>query len=657
MDSESIEINQFDYDFIVDQIQSLTDEKIQLQVSEWAEQNRYLPSELTSKPGFWDNSYTPYMIEIMNCLSVNSTVRKVAVMKAIQIAATTAIIENDIGYTIDHDPCGIMYISADKELTKLSVDVKVDRMLQSCGLLEKIRSADEKSRKTGNTLAKKEFPGGFLLGMGARNPGKLRSMSVRKMRMDELDAFPDKLGNEGDPLKLAENRTKAFENSRSILYISTPLVMQTSKIYKEYLKGDQRKFLVPCKYCGKKQELEFNAEDKNEEAYGIHFKVDKYQTLIEDSVCYVCKFCKKKWHEYDKIHFLPLGEWKPTARPKEADYRSYHINALYSPPGMQSWKTICYDYLEAWDIKAERVKDIDAFRTFWNCALGLPWEERGEAPRFEKIIQHRRQYERNLIPNKQAKKEAGSIIHLLTGSVDVHKRNLTLEVIGYAVNGISYSIDYRIIEGDTLLLYGESSPWEKLRTALLDEIFFADDDKKYMIQTTFIDARYRTDEVYQFCGEFSSGVYPIMGRDAPIKTAKLREFSEYKSKAGTVAFNINSTLYKDRFFNWLRREWNTGEKQPLGYPNYPRDYGDDFFHMYNAEYKQEVKSRKTGKTIGYFWVQIPNKPNHNIDTRVYSMAALDLIVYSVCAEVYDYEGINYSLFWQYCKEEKPYYSE
>jgi len=658
MKTENIIVDNFDYYWLINQIDELTDEKITLRVSQWAEESRYMPPELTNRPGFWSNEYVPYMIEPMDCLSVESEVVKVAMMKAAQVAATTCIIENDLGYTIEHDPCGYMYISADKELTKLAIDVKVDRMLQSCGLQEKLRPADEKSRKTGNTSEKKEFPGGFLLAVGAQNPGKLRSMSVRKIRFDELDGMPDKLGAEGDPVKLAENRTKAFGDNRSIVYLSTPLLMQTSKIYKQYKKGDQRKYYVPCKHCGEFQELEFQAKTEDGEKYGIHFEVNKQGFLIEESVHYVCQFCFKEWYDYDKAWFLPRGKWVATAEPQERNFRSYHISALYSPPGMFSWINMVYDYLEAWDIKTDRAKDLEALRTFWNTCLGLPWEERGEAPKFERIIQHRRpMYTRNELPNKYAKKETGGPIFLLTCAADVHKKWIGVEIMGWCKDGRSYSIDWRELDGDTEILHGAESPWEKLRDIIEHETWRSDDKKQYAIQTTFIDARYRTDSVYQFCADYSSGVYPIMGRDTPPRSAQLREFAEYTSKAGTIAYNVNVTLYKDRLAAWLRRDWNPPASQPLGFCNYPNDYPDSYFRMYEAEYKTEVRSKKTNKFLGYWWTQIPNKPAHAWDCRIYNMAALDLIVFTVCGEHLDIEGINYYQFWKWVAENEPYYSK
>jgi phage terminase large subunit GpA-like protein len=645
-----------DAQWLDEAVGGLTDEVLRLLMSEWAAAERYLPPELTSKPGAWDNNYTPYLTEPMDCLSANSATRKVVVMKGAQIGATTGLIENNIGYTIKHDPSGMLYVSADKELTKMGVEVKVDRMLASCGLKDRIQSADEGSRKTGNTSSKKEFPGGFLLAVGAQNPGKLRSMSVKKMLLDELDGFPDKLGNEGDPVKIAEQRTKAFEAVRSILYLSTPLVTQTSKINKLYKRGDQRKYFVPCKECNHMQPLVWQGKKEDGSKYGVTFDVTDKGVLIEDSVGYICENCGGIWRNYDKAWFLPRGEWRPTADTQERGLRSYHMPGMLSPPGMCSWTGMVYDYLDAWDAVAGRVKDIEALKTFYNTGLGLPWEERGEAPKYEVIVSHRRlDYSRSEVPNGMALIETGAPVVLLTCAVDVHKTRLDVEIIGWCVHGRSYSIDWRHLEGDTDDTDSPGSPWTALREIIEREVFVADDDRKYQVQLTLVDAGYKTDTVYQFCKEYETGVYPIMGRDAPPKHARFREFDDYDNKMGARSFNINVTLYKDRLAAWLKRDWYEGELQPVGYPNYPQDYGDDYFREYEAESKKEKLNSKTNQRMGFYWVKTsPNAPNHAWDCRVYNMAALDIIVFTVCSTELGIDAIDYNTFWEWAVAEQPY---
>ena len=64
-----------------------------LTVSEWADRYRILSPKSAAEPGRWRTSRTPYLKEIMDCLSVSSPVQRVAFMKGAQIGAT----ESELG--------------------------------------------------------------------------------------------------------------------------------------------------------------------------------------------------------------------------------------------------------------------------------------------------------------------------------------------------------------------------------------------------------------------------------------------------------------------------------------------------------------------------------------------------------------------------------
>ena len=169
---------QSDQKYIFAQLDKITDEKIIYKVSEWAEAKRYLPPELSSIPGYWDNSNAPYMVEIMDCMSENSPIREVALKKAAQIGWTTAVLENFLGYIIDHNPGPTMFVTGTKDMAEKAVELRIDRMIEGAGIGHKIyaqnQQADTYNRKTGNTKNKKEFPGGFILPVGANSPNSSR---------------------------------------------------------------------------------------------------------------------------------------------------------------------------------------------------------------------------------------------------------------------------------------------------------------------------------------------------------------------------------------------------------------------------------------------------------------------------------------------------
>ncbi len=106
--------------------------------SEWAAAHRVLPEGLTAQPGPFRWEVTPYWREVLDCLAPTSPVREVHVMKGAQVGYTVAVLENFIGYIIACEPGPAMFISADAGVAEASVELRVDRMIESAGLAGKI---------------------------------------------------------------------------------------------------------------------------------------------------------------------------------------------------------------------------------------------------------------------------------------------------------------------------------------------------------------------------------------------------------------------------------------------------------------------------------------------------------------------------------------
>ena len=634
--------------WLCDQFDNLTTELILLEPSDWAELKRYLPPQVTPMPGFYSFDVAPYLREIIDCLSPHSSVREIDVMKGVQICFTVGVLENTVGYLIDHiKNAPVMFLTADAELAQLRMESYITPMINYSGLDDLIKSADEKNtRKTGKTNKKIEWEGGgFLVPFGAKNAAKLRSTSIQYLLEDEIDGYPDTVSKDGDPCKLAEDRTAAYESSRKILRGSTPLISQTSKILKAYEKGDKRKYLVPCKHCERRQELKFHGVNDDGTVYGIDWSMDDGGILIEESVVYICQYCQGEMVNDDKTRMLTRGEWTPTQRSTNPERRSYHISALYSPVGMQTWATQVRKWLDAWDVVTDRPKSMEALQQFYNNVLGLPFEMRGEALKYERVVMHRRTvYFSGEVPNKHAIKETGSPVLFLTCSVDVHKRHLDVQVIGWATRGCFYSVEWLKLEGDCEDLQAE--PWDKLRELMETRVYKADDEKLYRVQLTLIDAQYNADIVHRFCGDYSGGVHPIRGTEIPTKTANIKEFSEFTSKLGAIGYNITTTIYKDRLAAALKRDWDGVSRQPDWHPNFPQDYPDQFFKELTIETKKEKINEKTGQRLGFVWV---GRNAHSWDLTVYGSAAADMIALDICTRELGLEHIDRPKFWALCE--------
>lgn len=654
---------------MIEQFEGLTDTLEILRPSEWAERKRYLPPSVTGMPGPYDFDVAPYIREIVDCLSIDSPVRELAVKKGVQLGLTVGVLENAIGYFIEHvKTAPVMLLTADAELAKLRVDSYITPMLQHSELEHLIKSSDERNaRKTGKTDKKIEWVGGgFLVPFGAKNADKLRSLSIMVLLRDEIDAFADSVGKDGDPLKLSADRTAAFESSRKIADISTPLQKGYSKIDRRFARGDQRYYYVRCLSCGFPQVLRWTGTNKETgHVYGIQWETEG-GLLVPGSVRYLCQNCGHEHVNDDKTRLLSPdhgAEWRPTAKPIAPDVRSYAINALYSPVGMQTWETSVLSWLEAWDAEHNRPRDMGLLQVFYNNVLGDSFEVRGDKVRFAVVSAHRRpEYKYGQVPNRYATEVAEGPVLVVTCAVDVHKDSLRVATFGWTRGSRAFLLDYWIFrssesESDRPIdNLDDPETWGRLRELIEAYEYEADDGKRYRLALTLIDAGYSNDIVTTFASEYAAGVYPILGRESPNKNQSIKEFGEFTTQAGTVGYRITVDLYKDRWAAALRRSWDGSGIQPRGHFNAPIDTTDKQIKELTAEQKREKIEKTTGKRLGYEWYRPSGAANELWDLLVYNGAALDLIAWDVCRNQLDLEFVNWPGFWDLIEGERSYFS-
>ena len=227
----------------------------ELTVSGWADSHRVLSPRGANEAGPWRTSRTPYLREIMDALSPMHPAQRVVVMKGAQIGATETG-SNWIGYVIHHAPGPMLAVQPTVELAKRFSQQRIDPLIDESPVL-RCKVAPARSRDCGNTVLSKEFPGGILVMTGANTAVGLRSMPVRFLFLDEVDAYPPLADEEGEPVALAEARTRTFSWRRKVFLVSTPTVKGLSRIEREFEASDLRRFFLPCPLCGAAQWLKF----------------------------------------------------------------------------------------------------------------------------------------------------------------------------------------------------------------------------------------------------------------------------------------------------------------------------------------------------------------------------------------------------------------
>lgn len=661
-------VDQLEYErdplWLANQFQALTDEINRRLPSEWAEDARWLPDSVTPIPGPYRFTNAPLLREPLDCLSTESGVNKVAIMKGAQVGATVGILENAIGYFMEEvKTAPMMMVTADAELAKSRLENNIIPMLQDSDLMRLIRSSDETSRhKTGKTAKQISWMGGgFLLFLGAQNANKLRSTSIRTLLLDEIDAYPEIIGKDGDPVELAIARTKAYTLIRKILLISTPLLYGISKIAAAYEAGDQRKYQVPCPQCGEFQDLRFRGERDDGMKYGLHWEMDGDHVKTGSTV-YICRHNGCVIQNSDKKTMFNSGYWEPTAEAVDEHTRSYHISSLYASSLMYPWEQIAQKWVACWDDERNVPKDHTKAQEFWNNELGLPWEIRGQKVRMEDVNSQRRpEYAKGTVPSRLAENWTGSEILLLTAAVDVHKSNLAVAVFGWTAGFRAFCVDYFRIESentdDDLGTENlQDGAWAKLTELIENGEYKADNGTIYPISSFAIDAGDATATVYEFCSQFTGGVFPLLGRNRPNKGSAMKEFSFFETSLITDGIIVTVDLFKERLSAALRKRWerDLGTSQPENHFNFPADATDKELRELTVEVKRAEVDEKTGERKNYVWHRPRGADNELWDLSVYNWALVYVVAYVEQILEQELEEVNWPLFWQEAKEKRLY---
>jgi phage terminase large subunit GpA-like protein len=563
-----------------------------LTISQWADRYRVLSQRASAEPGAWRTDRTPYLREIMDCLSPSSPIERVVFMKGAQIGGTECG-NNWIGYVIHQAPGPMMAVQPTVEMAKRNSKQRIDPLIEeSKALKELVR--DHRSRDSGNTILAKEFPGGVLVLTGANSGVGLRSMAARYLFLDEVDGYPGDVDGEGDPVNLALARTRTFAR-RKLFMVSTPKIAGRSRIEKAYEESDQRRYWVPCPHCDE-------------------FQVLKFQRLQwpkgePEKAVYLCEHCDRAIENFHKTHMLERGEWRPSAA-SDGKTVGFHLSSLYSPVGWFSWGQAARMFEEA-------QKSPELLQVFVNTVLGETWVEQGEAPDWRRLYDRREDYRIGVVP-------AGGLF--LTAGADVQKDRLEVEIVAWGRWKESWSVDYRVLEGDT----SRQPVWGDL-TKLFGETFRTHSGVDLPIVKLAIDCGYAPTEVYGWAKQQGPGRVVVVKGDsrapALVGLPSSVEVGPHgkRIRRGVRIWPVNSGLAKQELYRWLRLERPTeesGEPFPAGYCHFPR-YNEEFFKQLTAE---QLVTRVVNGYPKPEWQKMRER-NEALDARVYAIAAA--VIYGI----------------------------
>ena len=575
-------------------------------VSQWADRHRILSSRAASEAGPYRTARTPFMRAIMDALSPSSPARRVVFMKAAQVGATEAG-NNWIGFAMHRAPGPFLAVQPTTDLAKRLSQQRIDPLIEESPELREL-VLPSRSRDSGNTILAKRFPGGQLVLTGANSAVGLRSMPARWVFLDEVDAYPGDIDGEGDPVHLAEARTNSFGHRSKVFLASTPTVRGNSRIEREFEMSDQQRYHVPCPHCGGLQWLKFER---------LRWEAGRPETAL-----YQCEHCEEAIAERHKTWMMDEANgacWMATAdeetraRAEAAGVVGFHISALYSPLGWMAWEEIARGWEQA-------VGNDAALKTMKNTVLGETWQEKGEAPDWQRLYDRREDWQLGVAPEG---------VLVLTAGADVQRDRIEIDVWGWGRNLQSWLVDHVVLEGET----ARPEIWHDL-TEFLTTTWPHAGGAQMALARLAIDTGdgATTDAVYAWVRSVGRGrVLAVKGvggfdRSTPVDGPSYVEKTETgrRLRGGVQLWKVAGAVFKSETYRFLRLDPPTDEdleeggSWPSGFVHIPRGTPAEWLKQLTAEQLVTVKTRQGFQKLE--WQQTRDR-NEALDCRVYARAA------------------------------------
>jgi len=551
----------------------------QLTVSAWADEHRILGNRAGHAAIRWRTAVTPYLRDIMDALGPRSPARRVVFMKGSQLGGTEAG-NNWLGFVMHHCPGPILIVRPTVEEARRFSRQRLDPMITTTPVLhDLVREA--RSREGGNSLLIKEFPGGVLFLTGSNSATGVKSMPIRWLFCDEIDEYPGDVDGQGDPIALAEKRTTGpIYARRKEFLVSTPTVKGLSRIEREFLASDQRRYFLPCPHCGNFDWIRWE---------NIRWESDDPKTAR-----LACVACGQMIEERYKGEMLAGGEWRPTAV-ATGETIGFHLSSLYSPLGWFPWAAAVAEFLEA-------KEDPMRLKNWINSVLGETWEERGDTVEPEGLMARRERY--------PAEVPAG--VGVLVAAVDVQGDRLEAQVKGYGAAEESWLIAFSQFHGDP----GREQVWLELEGFLRGK-FKHLSGRELGLSCVCVDSGgHHSEEVYRFCkARVSRRIFAVRGgseRGKPV-VGRPSDHNRYHAKLFTLCVDTA----KEIIYSRLR----IGTPGP-GYCHLPEWVDAEYVAQLTAE-KAIHKWMKNRGTVRD-WIKTRER-NEALDLEVYCLAALYIL--------------------------------
>ena len=295
------------------------------------------------------------------------------------------------------------------------------------------------------------------------------------------------------------------------------------------------------------------------------------------------------------------GVWVAKNPGAARQHRSFYLWSAYGV--LQSWETIAREWIKAkGDPAAERV--------FLNDAVGLAYQEKGEAPPWEDLKKRADQ------PDSMDRGQVPLWGLVLTMGLDCQKDRVEWQVVAWGRDYRRHVVDVGVVVGHI----SEEQTRKQLDAVLAGKWKHAS-GRNHGLDLAAVDGNAWTEDVWGWAKRHPVSKL-IMVRGVGAETAPLlaRVKRERDRKGKTLA-------YSRRFYNFatsvlkmsLYRNVAKTDVLDRGFVGFPRGLDDEYFRQLTAEHRKPVK-RRDGFT-DWKWVKDDNQANEALDTMLQAEAA------------------------------------
>ena len=563
--------------------------------SVWAE--RYRIVHMSSRPGPWRNSTTPYTVGFMDA-SFYPSVRRVVLCKVPQSGGSEAIL-NCLGYLIDREPGPVIMVYPDENMARENAAERIIPMLQSSPVF-----AEYLTPHSDDLASLKIKLNHMHINMAwSGSPSRLGNKPARGIVCEEIDKWKD-VRAEASSLSLARQRTTTYELDKLSREwnVCTPTTEQGA-IWRELESCDAiYDYYVRCPHCNHSQLMTFE---------GIDFGGERDPGVVKrkNLARYTCanSDCGSMWSDAERDVAVRRGEWhdRDTGLPlmehleqENPEKIGFHLPGWLSP--FVSLSAIAADFLQ-W----KKSGDINDLKTFKTQRCAVPWVEPKAGRKVDQILALCDDRPRGRVPGPLP--DGTPRVAALVCGVDTQGTYLryVIRAVGYGENPERW-----------MVACGHVADFDKLEKLLFHTEWQDVDGTPYTIALTVQDAMgHRTYEVYEMCARFRGLIVPYQGLprgSAPVRYSPREYFpgTTKKIPGGVNLLRVDTNYFKSHLAAMLA----VAPQDPGAYRLHTRTDAESGAPLLD-EYAQEM-TVETYDDEKLKWVCPKGAANHYWDCEV-----------------------------------------